>query len=146
MTSPAASAPPPLHAVLVAEAASLSVVRRSLRSWLGTLPLTIDDTADLVLAVHEAAENVVEHAYATFAEPGEVRVHAEVRIAANGIARVRATVADNGRWRLPPQEPGYRGRGMQMMRACTDSVRVNSTASGTRVTMTGRPFRIPNIG
>lgn len=43
------------------------------------------------------------------------------------------TITDHGRWRPPPGEPGYRGRGLAMMRALTGDVQLHPTAEGTTV-------------
>jgi serine/threonine-protein kinase RsbW len=131
---------PPLHQVLPADATSPSLVRRALRAWLGDLRLSLDDTADLVLAVHEAVENVVEHAYVSVPDSGEVRIEVEVRTVRDDSARVVATVTDQGRWRPVPDDSGYRGRGMQIMRSCTDFLHVNTSERGTTITLASRPF------
>jgi hypothetical protein len=56
--------------------------------------------------------------------------------------RVTVTVTDGGRWRPRPVSPGFRGRGLQIMRALTDSVEVTATGTGTRVRMISRTVLI----
>jgi hypothetical protein len=67
--------------------------------------------------------------------PGEIRVYGRP---ANhpAVHRVVVTVADRGRWRPLPSDPGYRGRGLRMMRGWMDSVIIQPAAAGTTVIMT----------
>jgi hypothetical protein len=53
---------------------------------------------------------------------------------------VTVTVADDGSWRPIPEDPGHRGRGLAMMRACTARMRVDATGAGTRVTLVSEPI------
>jgi anti-sigma regulatory factor (Ser/Thr protein kinase) len=80
----------------------------------------------IVLAIGEAATNVVEHAYGP--DGGEVRVRAHQ----NG-STVEITVEDDGRWRSPRGE--NRGRGTMIMQACCDELHVDRAAGGTTVRM-----------
>jgi serine/threonine-protein kinase RsbW len=43
------------------------------------------------------------------------------------------TISDHGCWRTPPPEPGYRGRGLAMMRSLTTELHVHPTTHGTTV-------------
>jgi anti-sigma regulatory factor (Ser/Thr protein kinase) len=141
MASPAPeTTPTPLREVLPATASSLPQARRSLRLWLGDLQLNLDDLADLMLAVHEAVENVVEHAYTAHDEPGEITLEAAVVRGRNSAARVLTRVTDSGRWKPTPRDQGYRGRGLQIMRSCADSLDITCTEAGTCVTLISRPF------
>jgi hypothetical protein len=70
--------------------------------------------------VHEAVANVVDHAYAPGVD-GQVVLTATL-VPDGRERRVRIVVQDNGRWRSPPADPGYRGRGLQMVRSCMDVV------------------------
>ena len=58
----------PLHRVLPAQALQLAPLRREMLRWLERLALSEDAEDDLVLAVNEAANNCIEHAY----RPGTV--------------------------------------------------------------------------
>lgn len=122
-----------------------STLRRAFREWLRALRWPAEEADDLILALNEAAANVVEHAYTQLHRKRYrlVRVSAECVPSPLG-PRIRIEVADAGQWRPPPADPGYRGRGLRLMRACTDSLAIDTTASGTRVTMTSRPAPLPH--
>jgi anti-anti-sigma factor len=87
---------------------------------------------DVLLAVGEAAANAVEHAYPD-GSAGVVEVALE-----RGVGGVAGTVRDTGAWRPPPDDPGFRGRGLQILRALADDVDVRTDAGGTTV-----GFRLP---
>ena len=52
-----------IHRSWPADSAQLAVIRHELGGWLAPLRLTDEETADVVLAVDEAAVNAVLHAY-----------------------------------------------------------------------------------
>ncbi len=110
-----------------AEPHVLGGVRAAVRRWLVAAGAQPDEVQDLVLAVGEASTNVVEHAYG--AEGGDL----ELRLAREGDV-VTATVSDRGNWREP--RGANRGRGSMIMRECSDDVRVDASAEGTRITIT----------
>ena len=89
--------------------AALSTLRRRLRSWLELRGLAEDECDDAVLAVSEACNNAIEHAY--LLEPGPIHVllqHSE------GTLAIR--VEDHGAWH--PTAPSFeRGRGIPLMHA-----------------------------
>lgn len=115
---------------LSAVPAAASIVRGRLRDWLEGLGWPEAELDDVVLAVHEAVSNSVEHGY-TGVEPGEVSVHG--RVAEDRGGRVaHVVVRDGGRWR-PPRAPGFRGRGLPVMRGCMAGVEIRTDASGTVV-------------
>jgi serine/threonine-protein kinase RsbW len=128
-------APADLMIVLPAVSSSASLVRQRTRAWLDALGWPADDGEDVVMAVNEAVANVVDHAYLGRPHRGEVRVYGWP---ANppGTHRVVITVADGGRWRPVPGDPGHRGRGLRMMHACMESVLIQPAAAGTTVIMT----------
>lgn len=132
--------------VLEAEPATPSLIRRAFRDWLGKLRWPADETTDLVLALDEAVANVVDHAYlhAAADQYRQVRVHAEQLTSPRG-RWIRIQVTDTGRWRPALRDPGYRGRGLSMMRTCSESVRINPTPTGTQVTITSRPISAPQL-
>lgn len=53
------------HRVWPARADPLTLIRHEVRRWLGPLEMMPEVEADLVLAVNEAASNVIDHAYRT---------------------------------------------------------------------------------
>lgn len=120
----------PLTLAFPAEPAQLIGVRDTLRSWLRAIGASPDHAADIVMAVEEATANTVEHAYHGRAG-GTVELRAEVT-PGDGID---IAVRDWGRWRTEPAT-GNRGRGLPMMRALVDDIRVEHDEAGTTVTMT----------
>ncbi|MGH3795388.1 MAG: ATP-binding protein [Pseudonocardiaceae bacterium] len=111
-----------------AQGRHLAGLRRELRCWLAAFALTDDGVSALILAVNEAATNVIEHAYAPtesgivelafWTEPGAVCIE----------------VCDRGHWR--PRPPGHLtdgGRGIPLMRSCADVVLIDHDRRGTRV-------------
>jgi anti-sigma regulatory factor (Ser/Thr protein kinase) len=127
----AVSFAPVFRATLTASPEKLAGLRRELRGWLAAVSTDDDTTADVLLACGEAAANAVEHAFPD--EPGELMV--ELRLSADRGLTLR--VADTGRWRRVPA-PGDRGRGLPLMHAVMDSVRVEPGEGGTVVTMRRR--------
>jgi anti-sigma regulatory factor (Ser/Thr protein kinase) len=121
---------------LPAVPAAASLVRERLRGWLGALGWAEADLDDVVLAVHEAVTNSIEHSYAG-TEPGEVEILG-ARLVEGDAQRARFTVRDDGHW-LPPRDPGYRGRGVTVMRGCMDEVQIRPGDEGTEVEMLSRP-------
>jgi anti-sigma regulatory factor (Ser/Thr protein kinase)/ABC-type transporter Mla MlaB component len=110
-----------------AETAQLGVLREALGGWLAEVGAGQADVVSIELAVLEAATNSIEHAYR---EPGgNVRVEGVI----DDRGRACLTVIDHGFWRPPAVEPGHRGRGLTMMRACMDSVEIDNSYDGTTV-------------
>ena len=104
-------------------------LRHLLRAWIGEVGLHPDLAEDVVLAVDEAVTNVVEHAYPR--QCGEVRL----RLVRSGPGELEVTVEDDGTWRSPPEDPGYRGRGVQLIHDLADRARITHTPHGTTVSM-----------
>ncbi|MFD3594156.1 SpoIIE family protein phosphatase [Nocardia sp. NPDC058640] len=121
--------PEPLHLDIPAAATELAGLRRSLYRWFAAAAVPHDVAADLVAAANEACSNSVEHAYRD-REPGRVTLTARC----DG-DRVVLDIADHGRWIPTPTDPGYRGRGVEMMRALTEDLAFDHDDTGTRVRM-----------
>lgn len=121
--------PAPLRMDLPAHPHQLASMRRQILDWAGGVGLGRDKLDDLQLAVVEAAGNAIEHAYRDSDRPGRV----EVVLSADRDGGVRITVADEGRWRPPPQDPGFRGRGVQIIKALADEVDIAAGSDGTIV-------------
>lgn len=117
---------PALHIRVPAEPTSLAGVRSQLRTWLQALGTDAETTADLLLAVGEAASNSAEHA--------GPEVELIVTAAVSG-DRVRLAVCDDGRWKPPPESPGNRGHGLRLIAALVDTVDLSATDHGTTVEM-----------
>ena len=121
-----------VHRSWPADPAQLSVIRRELGSWLAPLALSDDDTAQVVLAVDEAAANAVRHAYG----PGMSGVVELTLWTEPGTLCVE--VVDHGNWRppaapTPKGESGDSGRGMTLMSSMADAVLIHYDARGSRV-------------
>lgn len=86
---------------------------------------------DLQLAVGEAVANAIEHAY-NGAQQAIFSVHARLED-----GEVLVDVLDQGRWRegvpTPRGQLSERGRGVSLMRALCDRVRIDRTLVGTRI-------------
>ena len=119
--------PAPLVNGRPAVPAQLAVMRREVREWARAAALPADQLGDLQLALGEAVANAVEHAYA--GEPGQVRYR--VAVAAGGGVEVEVT--DDGGWRQPPTDPGFRGRGLLIIDRISRSTTVEHTDTGTTV-------------
>ncbi|MFD5830640.1 ATP-binding protein [Lentzea sp. NPDC060358] len=117
-----------------ADAREVAPVRHQLRTWLENRGFGEDEASDLVLAVSEAVNNSIEHAY-----PGSARGTVEVRASTGHDGCVQVDVVDHGRWRVPPPELTTRGRGLLLMRESVDSVEVDRSANGTTVHLRRTP-------
>jgi anti-sigma regulatory factor (Ser/Thr protein kinase)/putative methionine-R-sulfoxide reductase with GAF domain len=105
---------------------ALRTLRQTVRGFLERAGASPDDTADVVLAVGEAAANVVEHAYG----PGGGMI--DLHLGLDG-TRLRAVVRDTGAWRA--SRGAGRGRGVTLIEGVMDRVEVSRTAAGTHVLM-----------
>jgi serine/threonine-protein kinase RsbW len=115
-----------------ASAGRLTEVRKDIQEWARRASLPADLIEALALASYEAMANVADHAYAEGA-PGSVSVLVS---ASPGVLDV--LVADGGRWQAPDADPGFRGRGLLLIRGLADDVTVTSTENGTTVRMSWR--------
>lgn len=115
-----------------AQAARLQQVRHELGSWLDDHGAVPEVRSEIALAVHEAAANVVQHAYA--GGSGDLVVRARV-----GHGEVTVVVEDAGGWRVPGRTD-HRGRGLALMHGLMDDVEISpvEVGSGTRVTLRRR--------
>jgi anti-sigma regulatory factor (Ser/Thr protein kinase) len=131
--------PAPLGQRLPADPRRLVALRRTVAAWSAQAALSEDTTADLQLLLSEAATNAVEHAYRD-ADAGEFVYSVRRRPDAG----IRVTVQDFGRWQPPPDDPGYRGRGLAVIHNLADEVRLDLTDDGTRIAFTV-PGHIPSL-
>ena len=131
--------PPPMVLEIDADPTRLSPLRRRIGAWCETCGMGQDARSDLQLTVGEAVTNAIEHAYRGGPGPeGAPGVALRLALCADGSVEVR--VADRGRWRPPPADPGYRGRGIALIRELAEQLVVEPTAEGTVVR-----FRLPSI-
>jgi anti-anti-sigma factor len=110
-----------------AVATCLGPVRGVFSAWLRGFQPAEDDLVALELSLVEAVTNSIEHAFT--GPPGEVRVDAEL----DGAGSVNVVVTDNGRWKPPRVDPGFRGRGLVMMREFSDDLMLRTSEEGTTV-------------
>jgi anti-anti-sigma factor len=123
--------PPPLRLVLPAQAPVLRELRAAVLAWAEAGGVGEDAVYDLQLAVGEAAANAVEHAYRDRA-PGTMSV--ELEQGPDG--GVEAHVRDEGSWRPAPEDKGYRGRGLELIRDVSSRMRLHHGPDGTDVRFT----------
>jgi anti-anti-sigma factor len=130
--------PAPLRLVLPAEAAVLRELRAAVLAWAGAAGLAEDDVYDLQLAIGEAAANAVEHAYR-----GRASGPMSVELARDPDGAIDAHVRDEGSWRPIPEEKGYRGRGLELIRDISNGMRLHHGPEGTEVRFTLPPSGAP---
>jgi serine/threonine-protein kinase RsbW len=131
--------PPRLQLVVYAEPAAVPIVRHSLREWLETLAWPEPDLDDVLIAVNEACTNAIEHAY-----PPENLGYVTIdgNLGRVGDERyVTVIVRDRGQWRPAPEEPGFRGYGITVMRGCMHTVNIEPNPDGTSLTLIS--FAVP---
>jgi serine/threonine-protein kinase RsbW len=125
------------HTSVLADAACAAHMRREFAVWLKRY-FAVDATkaSDVVLAVNEALANAAEFAYSAGGQAGAMHLSADYDSVA---AILTVTVTDEGAWRIPGPEPTSRsrgrGRGIPLMRALADRATIDSTSSGTRVSL-----------
>jgi anti-sigma regulatory factor (Ser/Thr protein kinase) len=128
---------PAFQLTLAAQPAALSLIRERLRQWLITHRWPDAEIDDLVLAISEAASNVVDHAY-LHAAPGDIEIAGRITVNTGGARTAELTIRDRGRWRPAPEQPEDRRRGIFLMEASVAELAINGTDHGTCVRMRGR--------
>lgn len=113
---------------LPATAESAAVFRQDFSRWVDTLGASDQRRGDIVLSVYEAVANAAEHAYLGDPRPGTVRVHAHLDAAGT----LEVCVVDTGSWK-PVTPSRFRGRGLPLMTALSDTSTVTTGPSGTTV-------------
>jgi anti-sigma regulatory factor (Ser/Thr protein kinase) len=117
-----------------ADARTVSWLRHGLSQWLRTHVMPEEDKLnDILLAVNEALTNAAEFAYRG-RQPGTMTLQVSYD-RSNGT--LIAEVSDNGTWRHvdPAAQPNTRGRGIPMMRALADGIKISQLQNGTHVQM-----------
>ncbi|UTI62335.1 SpoIIE family protein phosphatase [Paraconexibacter antarcticus] len=99
---------------LLPEPSGIAAARRLLRRWLGEHAVDAEESAGLVLAANEAWQNAIEHGHGFAERPVSVSFRLED-------GEVVITVRDAGGRGTPPGDPD-RGRGIELMRAHTDTL------------------------
>jgi anti-sigma regulatory factor (Ser/Thr protein kinase) len=116
------------HRVWPAQAGALTLIRGDIRRWLGPLEVMPEVEDDLVLAVNEAASNVIDHAYRTPGDSAVIEVFFWTEPGA-----VLLEVVDHGQWRPPGPHSTGLGRGIEIMQRLVEGVLIRYDARGTRV-------------
>lgn len=117
-----------------AVSASAPHARYDVRNFLRSINTAGPTFDDLVLAVGEAVNNAIEHAFA--GKDGEFTVRGQLYS-----DRVLFEIEDNGKWRITPApEPvptqdQARGRGLHLIRQIVERASIERTPLGTRVTL-----------
>ncbi|PVZ14211.1 ATP-binding protein [Actinomycetospora cinnamomea] len=122
------------RAVHPARADEAARMRHEARDWLAGLELDQDARERVLIAVSEAVENAVEHAY-----PGDAEGTVELTLWCEADS-VNVRVTDHGTWSegSAPAAPGShaaRGRGFVLMQRSVDSVAIRHTRTGTTVAL-----------
>ncbi len=112
---------------LPAEPASAPLMRQALRKLIAAVGGDEQEAAGITVAVGEAVNNAIEHAYG--AASGMVRIRAR-----HDGARLHVDVEDEGTWR-PGRAPDGGGHGLALMRALVDNVDVITSPKGTLVSL-----------
>lgn len=99
-------------------------LRHDVAAWLDSIGVPAQSRDGVVLAVHEAAANAIEHA------TGRVTV----RGASDG-DKLLLVVSNSGRWRGPRSVDAARGRGLTIMRALVNNLEIRTDPEGTTVRM-----------
>jgi serine phosphatase RsbU (regulator of sigma subunit)/anti-sigma regulatory factor (Ser/Thr protein kinase) len=118
-----------LRTVVRAHPSRLVEIRRRLDAWLTAQGASRREVSDIVLAVHEACMNGVEHAYG----PADAEIVVTARLQ-DGVVEVE--VADTGSWRESRSE--HRGRGRSIMASLMDEVSTETGPRGSTVRLRRR--------
>jgi anti-sigma regulatory factor (Ser/Thr protein kinase) len=114
---------------LRAEPSELSRLRRMLMRWLRATEASAQEIYDITIACGEASANAIEHAYG--ARPAVFEVEGTLEDDCV-VLRVR----DFGSWRAPRGQ--HRGRGLKLIDALMEDVRISRRDDGTEVMMRRR--------
>lgn len=113
-----------------AEMSRLASVRGTLTQFAREVDLSEDIGYAFVLSAYEAMANIVEHAY----PPGREGTFDLQAVYDPDAETLVVTIADQGTWNDDEQNPAaQRGRGLQLMRACSDRAAIVSGERGTQI-------------
>jgi serine phosphatase RsbU (regulator of sigma subunit)/anti-sigma regulatory factor (Ser/Thr protein kinase) len=118
--------PDRMEVEIPADPPTLRGTRRRLQRWLTLHGVDEEQRCDAVLAVSEACNNAIEHAYRN--QGGTIRLSLSLE---DGLLRIH--VEDRGLWRLDSDRGVERGRGLPIMRGVMDSVEIERRSGGTLV-------------
>jgi anti-sigma regulatory factor (Ser/Thr protein kinase) len=120
-----------VHRTWPADPGQLSLIRHQMLSWLQPLGMAPERNDDVVLAVAEAVENVIQHAYPDSGGDVELTLWTEADT-------LNIEITDHGLWQepappAPDAAPAPGGRGIRMMQHTVETVLVHYDARGSRV-------------
>ncbi len=130
-----------------ADAGQSPRIREDLRRWMDASGVVADVAHGVVLAVSEAIDNVVAHAYPDAAAAGSGTIDLTMYLDENDVV---VTVADHGLWAEPPStdlehdatdRPATHGRGIILMNTHVDEVAIRHDREGTSVLLRSRRNR-----
>lgn len=119
---------PALRITLPARRESLALLRHVVRGFRDAYPIAPGTMDDIVLAISEAAANVVMHAYGPRA--GTMTVVGRV-----DDEQLHILVRDHGRGIAPPADTPRLGHGLALMEHVATSLEVVGSPAGTDVSM-----------
>jgi anti-sigma regulatory factor (Ser/Thr protein kinase) len=114
----------PFEASLPPDLSRLRELRYELGAWLDRVGVSDRERDAVVLAIHEAAANAIEHAN------GRVTVRG-----ARDEGKLLVVVSNTGRWRGPSPAKAQRGRGLTLMRALMSDLEIHIEPERTTVRM-----------
>jgi serine/threonine-protein kinase RsbW len=114
----------PFEASLPPDLSRLRRLRHDLAAWLERVEVPASQRDAVVLAIHEAAANGIEHAN------GRVTIRG-----ARDEDRLILVVSNSGRWRGPRPANLGRGRGLMLMRALMSNLELRVEPERTTVRM-----------
>jgi serine/threonine-protein kinase RsbW len=121
---------PNLYLPMPAAPVRLRTLRAEMSDWAAASGATDDQREDIILAVNEAAANSIEHAYRGRA--GLLTVFAGY---GSGTGLTHVIVSDYGEWRVPPADPGFRGRGLAIIKEIAPVFELHHDQYGTTVVL-----------
>jgi anti-sigma regulatory factor (Ser/Thr protein kinase) len=130
--------------VLAAVADSVLHTRQLLEEWLRDLRWPANERIDIVVAVNEALNNVVDHAYPRGSPVGRAQLYAWQAVE-HGQRRIVAVITDYGRWKPAAVDADYRSRGLPTMATCMDSLHIEATPGGTTVVMSSPTIAVEQV-
>ena len=116
----------PFRRLLPAHTGQLAALRGELRAWMANMALRMDHSDDCLVAVCEAVTNAIEHGNDVEGRPIDMRAD----YSAN---RFSFSISDHGKWKLPVDSGGARGRGLTLIRLLMDEMTVDETDHGTTI-------------
>jgi anti-sigma regulatory factor (Ser/Thr protein kinase) len=120
-----------LHEQLAARPQSIGRLRHAVVAFAGSGGASAGQCATIALAVSEALNNAVLHAYLGLAEPGVMAIDAHVRE-----SLLEVVVCDEGSGMRPRTDSPGVGLGLPLIARLTERLEITDTEPGVAVRMT----------